>query len=81
MSTIVGMKLFEYSKVSLIPVNCCMQNTAISKTRTKRGCFSYGYKLDKWFEQCRNTKNAHGVAASDALLRLWRCPQFVASIL
>ena len=37
--------LYIYSKVSLIAVNWCLQNIAISKNHTKRGCFSYGYKL------------------------------------
>ena len=49
--------LLVYSEVSLIVVNWCLQNTAISKTRTKRVCFSYGYKLYNWFEQCKNTND------------------------
>ena len=56
-----------------------MQNTAISKHRTKWDCFSYRYKLYKWFEQCRNAiercardGSQRGTVVPAALPPIWR---------
>ena len=67
-----------YSKVSLITVNWCMQNTAISKkTHLNRAMVINSINGLNNIEMQAN--DAHGMAASEQLFRLRRFPQFDAN--